>query len=313
MATGRLEVLTQAHAFRIEVDRRGLASAVLYADERGQHQRIAARYVVLAGGAIETPRLLLLSASSRAAQGLSNSSGQVGRHLTETLSWVSIGFHPDRVDSFRGLPMDGTAWEFAGPDCASAGAPGFFRIATAHGAAGFRGPAGYGQMIPGFGVEHQRRMVEMYGHGVAVAAIGEWTPNASTYVDLDPGVEDAHGFRVARISAALGPRERALLKRMADTVRAIFEAAAVKDIVAERSSLDTFEATHVLGTCRMGVNRENSVADPEGFSYDVKNLAFADGSVVPSSGWGDSPFLTITALALRTADALMARARLRAT
>jgi choline dehydrogenase-like flavoprotein len=50
------------------------------------------------------------------------------------------------------------------------------------------------------------------------------------------------------------------------------------------------------------------VADAAGISHEVPNLAFADGSLLPSSGSGDSPFLTITALAIRTADNLLVRA-----
>jgi len=58
----------------------------------------------------------------------------------------------------------------------------------------------------------------------------------------------------------------------------------------------------------MGKRPEDSVSGADGFSHEVPNLAFADGSLVPSSGSGDSPSLTITALALRTADQLLERA-----
>jgi choline dehydrogenase-like flavoprotein len=81
------------------------------------------------------------------------------------------------------------------------------------------------------------------------------------------------------------------------------------EVVEESSSLDLFNTAHTLGTCRMGVDPGESVADPDGFSHEVANLAFADGSLLPSSGSGDSPCLTIDALAIRTADKILQRAR----
>lgn len=67
-------------ALRIEHDAAGRASAVIYADAAGLQHRQRARAVCIAGNAIETPRLLLNSASARFPDGLGNGSGQVGRH-----------------------------------------------------------------------------------------------------------------------------------------------------------------------------------------------------------------------------------------
>jgi len=309
LETGRLDLRTNAQAIRIDVDGSGRAAAVIYRDASDSLHRVTGRFVVLAGGAVETARLLLLSTSPSFPDGLANRSGQVGEHLTEALFWQSTGFLPDRVDSYRGIPIDGTAWDFAIPQHRANGCVGGFRLSTAHGAAGLRGPAFYAeQLVPGFGLAHQRRMAAVFGHAVALLAIGDWLPNASTKVDLDPALRDASGLPVARITSYLGDNERALLKLMADTTRHIL-AAAGAEIVEETSAIDLFATAHVLGTCRMDVDPAASVADAGGFSHDVPNLAFADGSLVPSSGSGDSPMLTITALALRTADRLLDRAK----
>lgn len=309
MATGRLDLRSDVQAVQVEVDARGRAAAVVCRDAQGTTSRVRARFVVLAAGAVETPRLLLVSTSRAFPDGLANGSGQVGEHLTESLFWFSVGLLPERVDSYRGVPIDAIAWDFAVPTASPHGWIGGFRISTAHGAAQLRGPATYAErLIPGFGVAHQRRVAEVFGHGVALLAVGEWQPNPQTKVDLDPGRRDGSGLPVARITSFLGVNERRLLRDMADTTRAIL-AAAGAEIVEETSALDLFAATHVLGTCRMGHDPHRAVADADGFSHEVPNLAFADGSVVPSSGSGDSPMLTISALALRTADRLLARAR----
>jgi choline dehydrogenase-like flavoprotein len=129
-----------------------------------------------------------------------------------------------------------------------------------------------------------------------------------TKVDLDPSLRDPLGLPLARITSFLGENERNLLREMATTVRAVLEAARAVETAEETSSLDLFNTAHTLGTCRMGSDPATSVADPDGFCHGVPNLAIADGSLLPSSGSGDSPSLTIQALAIRTADKLLARA-----
>ena len=79
-ATGNLEVRTNAQALKIEHDKSGKVTGVLYADKDGKQQLQKARIVAVAGNSIESPRLLLNSASSMYPDGLANSSGQVGRN-----------------------------------------------------------------------------------------------------------------------------------------------------------------------------------------------------------------------------------------
>lgn len=308
LATRRLDLRTNAQAVEIEIDDHGRAAAIVYRDTNGAMRRLSARFIVLAGGAVETPRLLLLSTSAQFPNGLSNGAGQVGENLTEALFWMSVALMPERVDAHRGVPIDGTAWDFAVPGQPSRGYTGGFRLSTAHGAAGLIGPAAYAErLVPGFGLAHQREMASVFGHGVALFALGDWLPNPLTKVDLDPTLNDAARIPVARITSHLSDNERLLLKHMAEVTRSVF-AAAGAEIVEETSALDLFATAHVLGTCRMGTDAATSVADPDGFSHEVPNLAFADGSLIPSSGSGDSPMLTISALAIRTADRLIARA-----
>jgi len=310
LRTGRLDLRPSCQALRVETGDRGRASGVVYRDPAGTHHRVTARVIVLACGAVETPRLLLNSSSNLFPHGLGNGSGQVGRNLTESLFWTSVALLPERVDAQRGLAIDGSAWDFSVARERNNGCVGGFRLATAHGAAGLTGPAAYAQrLVAGFGREHQRRMAEVFGHAVSVLAVGDWLPNRDTYVDLDPSLEDGAGLPLARISSQLADNELRLLKIMADTTRAILEAAGPAEVVEETSAVDLFSATHVLGTCRMGLDPDRAVADADGFCHEVPNLAFADGSLLPSSGSGDSPALTITAMGLRTADRLIERNR----
>jgi choline dehydrogenase-like flavoprotein len=69
----------------------------------------------------------------------------------------------------------------------------------------------------------------------------------------------------------------------------------------------TLFSAHQMGTCRMGVDRETSVADPWGELHDVKGVWIGDGSAFPTSS-GTNPMITIMALAHRNAEAVAAAA-----
>src|SRR3712207_8312683 len=80
LATGKCDLRPESQAVQITHDSRGRANAVLYVDRDGNLHRQAARLVCVAGNSIETPRLLLMSASALHPDGLANSSGQAGRN-----------------------------------------------------------------------------------------------------------------------------------------------------------------------------------------------------------------------------------------
>jgi hypothetical protein len=63
--------------------------------------------------------------------------------------------------------------------------------------------------------------------------------------------------------------------------------------------------SHLLGTARMGDERDTSVVDRWGVAHDVRNLAIVDGSVFVTVG-AANPTSTISALALRAVDHLLA-------
>ncbi len=65
---------------------------------------------------------------------------------------------------------------------------------------------------------------------------------------------------------------------------------------------------HLLGTTRLGDSPETSVVDPWGKTHDVSNLYVMDGSVFVTSS-GMNPTATITALALRAVERLIAQSR----
>ncbi len=106
-ATGKLEVRPNAHVLRIEHDAKGKVTGVVYADKSGALQRQKARIVAVAGNSIESPRILLNSASNMFKDGLANSSGQVGRNYMRHLTGSVYGVFDKPVKMWRGTTMAG--------------------------------------------------------------------------------------------------------------------------------------------------------------------------------------------------------------
>lgn len=295
VATGLCVIRTGVTVTRIEANKNDTVRGVHVVNEAGEPEFIETPQLIVACGAIETPRLLL------ASDGLANESGLVGRNFMETLSWSSSGLHADKLGSFRGLPADSICWDYNAPD-AIEGVVGGCRFSTGVHEAGLNGPQAYAsRVVDGWGKAHKREMRKSFGNILTVGAIGESLPNAGSFVDLDPDATDANDMPLARIHSHLGEMELKRLQFMARKAREILNAAGGEKLVEEYGTYDYFSSTHVFGTCRMGTSPKNSVVDSYGRSHHWKNLTIMDASIFSSSGGGESPSLTIQALALRSA------------
>src|SRR5262249_8555001 len=95
LATGKLRIITHAMAREVTTDTIGMATGVSYVNTAdGREYAGRARIVVLAASACESARLLLNSTSTRFPDGLANSSGTVGRYLTDSTGLTVSGHIP---------------------------------------------------------------------------------------------------------------------------------------------------------------------------------------------------------------------------
>jgi choline dehydrogenase-like flavoprotein len=302
LASGNCTLDTISQVLSLETGDNDRVRAAIYADNDGGLHRAEADLFVVACGAVETPRLLLNSASSQAPDGLCNESGLVGRNFMETLFWTASALHPEPLDSYRGLPSDAICWDYNAPD-AIPNVIGGVRFSPATLESDLSGPLAYARrVVGGWGHQHKTAMRETFGRALAVGSIGESLPNARSFIDLDPAEKDRFGKPKARIHSHLTEMELKRLDFMAKTCRSILEAAGASELFEEYGSYDMFSATHVFGTCRMGENSAASVVDPYCRSHRWRNLMITDASIFPSSGGGESPSLSIYANSLRAAN-----------
>jgi choline dehydrogenase-like flavoprotein len=296
LATGRCIVRSDSPVVGIEAGIGDRVAAVLVGRPDGSIERILSPHLILACGAVETPRLLLASG------GLANESGEVGRNFMDTLEVIVGALHSDPQHGRRGLPDDAICWDFNAPD-AIPGVFGGFRLCNTSCENELKGLAAFAlRAVPGWGRAHAQSVRRLWGHSLHVGAIGERLPNPNSRVDLDADNRDRFGIPLAQISSWLDETDISRLRFMAAKSRQLLAASGAEDIFESYSSWDWFGATHVFGTCRMGADPATSVVNADGRSHRWRNLWITDASVFPSSGGGEAPSLTIHALSLRTAE-----------
>ncbi|HEX7089159.1 MAG TPA: GMC family oxidoreductase [Longimicrobiales bacterium] len=313
-ATGRLTLITQAMAREVTVNDRGLATGVIYIDKRtGQEKHVRARIVVLAASACESARILLNSKSSLFPHGLANSSGVVGKYLTDTTGTDVAGYIPAMED----MPPhneDGAGMHIYMPwwlDNSKLDFPRGYHIEVWGGRRmpSFGFMSGIHNYPPGggYGKELKDQYRRYYGATVGFSGRGEMIPNENCYCEIDPDVVDQWGIPVLRFHWQWSDYEYSQVRHMQETFRALI-ADMGGQVFTPMPGRDRGygianggRIIHELGVTRMGDDPNTSVLNRWCQAHDVKNLFVADGGPFVSQP-DKNPTWTILALAWRTAD-----------
>ena len=279
------------------------------ATDRPTGRRVVVRpkVVVLAGGAINTPALLLRSGVDLA--------GKVGARTFLHPVTGMIGLYARPIEGFSGAPQSVASHEFA-----------------------FRGPGKVGFFLEAAPVHPMLAATALGGFGAVHEAIMARLPQASALIALaidgflpgdDGGVVSLRRDGRIRIDYPLRPatlealREgckalaRVHLSAGAEAVFSLHERPVEIRSAAEVEKLDAarFEAgrvqlftAHQMGGCAMGSDEERSVTDVDHRLRAHENVFVVDGSVLPTS-LGVNPQITIFALAHRAAERVAAAVR----
>lgn len=294
MDSGNYELRTGAMALRIEHDDKGRVTGVVYVDSDGKEQRQKAKIVAVAGNTIESPRLLLNSASSMFPDGLANSSGQVGRNYMRHTTGSVYGIFEQPVRMWRGTTMAGVIRDEARHD-PSRGFVGGYELETL--SLGLPFMAAF--LDPGAWGREFTSAIDGYDKMAGMWIVGEDMPQETNRVTLNTDVKDEHGMPVPNVHYDDHPNDVAMRNHAYAQGEAIYRA------VGAVRTLPTppYPSTHNLGTNRMSEKPQDGVVNRYGQSHDIPNLFVSDGSQF-TTGAAENPTLTIVALAIRQADYL---------
>lgn len=301
LATGNYELRTECYVNRITTNAAGEANGAAYLDEDGDEVVQQARIVILAAGAIESARILLLSANDSAPDGLANSSGLVGKNATFHEYVYATGLFDRDVTE----PFDGYAGHYL-----SGGSMQFYETDEKRGhiCGSIIGASQVGHpinwMLPGrpaWGEAAKQVDRDYFRHSMKIGVCLHDLAVESNRVDLDPEVKDAWGVPVARITHKSHSNDLALAKWQLAKNSEILDAAGAIKISAVTPQSSTGNTFHQHGTARMGFDPSTSVLNEWCEAHDVPNLYVVDGSGF-ATALGVNPTLTMMAHAWRAAE-----------
>lgn len=300
LATGRYELRADSYVRELVLDERGRIKGAVYEDADGVVFEQEADVFLLACGAVETARLMLMSTSGRFPNGLANTNDLVGRNVTFHEYSASVATFDDPIYAWAGGGyVSASSFEFYEND-ASRGFVSGGHIAAA--GVGIPLPINWG--LPGkptWGTEAKQIDRDYFSHSMAVAMVLHDMPQHDNRVDLDDTVVDAWGLPVARITLAPHENDLAQGRFLVDRCGDILEAAGGQNVTRVYADKVTGNCSHQHGTARMGDDPQTSVTDRNCRAHEVDNLYVVDGSPFPTAT-GANPTLTIMANAWRVAE-----------
>ena len=308
---------TNAAVHTVLMDRNtGKARGVTYIDTQNKQEYEAyGKTVVLAASMVESIRILFNSKTRDFPNGLANSSGTLGRYLTEHVAFNHVeGFFPE----LAGRPTTNDD----GP-----GQVGFYIPRYNYGhkdkkkyLRGWRlnfmtgcdmGP-GPAASLPGFGLQFKKKIKETYPAQFAMSGYGEGLAFDWNYVEIDPdGLRDRLGIPQVRFHTnAEYPHAFAIIDEMYGQIEEVLKASGAEIFPYKKvAPYPLGSVTHEAGGARMGDDPRTSVLDKWNCCHDVKNVLVMDAASFVSHPEKQTT-LSIMAIAYRAADHLAEEFRL---
>jgi choline dehydrogenase-like flavoprotein len=291
------EIRANCHVSKVHVDpRANRATGVTYLHDGVEHVQ-RAKAVAVAGYSIETPRLLMLSATDAHPDGLGNDHDQLGRYLMVQGAPQTAGRFAAEVRMYKAPPPEVTSEQFYEDDPGKPYRRGFAiqNVSPL--------PITWAEHVSAQGHwgKDLREQMRGYAHWATLGALCEFLPLAHNRVTL-AGETDRHGLPVAHFAYSQCDNDKLLLRAAQEAMERILHAAGAEEVMTITRN------AHLVGGARMAARAEDGVVDAEHRVFGVDRLYIADGSVFPTQG-SANPALTIMALSARLADRMIAHGR----
>lgn len=298
--TGRLTLMPNARVRSVEV-KEGRASRVHYFDTVARsYKDVQAKVFVLAAGAIESAHILLNSK-------VANSSGLVGRYLSEHLYAAIGGFLPQLMGRKISNEDGNGAHSFIPDLTKNWRGKKFIRGYQIFPNGGMGETTFVGKQLAGFGQDWKKSIRDYHKAGVSVLFQGEVLPYRDNRIEVDEALKDDAGIPGIRFHYAWHENEDAMFRDMMEVGEELLIKAGAEYLKPRNPKPMSYgHSIHYVGTARMGTDPRTSVVTPWNVTHDVPNLLINDAAPFVTAG-NQNPTLTILALAMRASERLAER------
>jgi len=290
-------LLTNAHVVQLRTEGTGRTVTEVLFRHGASTESVSADVVVLACGAANTAKLLLLSRNEKHPHGLANGSDQVGRnymfHNSQAVLALSREENPTVFQKTLGL----NDFYFGGGE-------------------GIEFPLGNIQMVgksqePMFRGERpgETKLAPHWSlDKIARHAIDFWLSTEDLPLPENRVTVDADG----RVTLAYRPTNEVPKQRLYEQLHSMLGSLHMEPdhlfgrFAYMKNEIPVAGVAHQAGTCRFGSDPATSVLDVDCRAHELDNLYVVDASIFPSIG-AVNPALTVMANALRVGDRLLER------
>ena len=317
LATGNLDIITDAMVREVAMNAQGRATGVHYIDRTTRlDEHVSARVVIVAASALESARILLNSKSGLFPDGIGNGSGLVGKYIMDTVG-AGVG---GQIPALENTPAHNTD----GASAMHMYMPWWLYQEQARGrldfARGYHIEFGGGRRMPGFGfmgglapftegsygTQFKEDCRRYYGSFMGFDGRGEMIPNDDCYCEIDPAGVDQWGIPTLEFHWKWSEHELNQARHMQHTFAGIIDAmgGTVTGTVHEdgaRAIAAPGQIIHEVGGVIMGADPRRSVLNQYCQSWEVENLFVPDGGCFVSNA-DKNPTLSIMAIAWRSSD-----------
>ncbi len=326
LATGNVDLVTNAMAREVLTNNEGLATGISYVSTLDmQEYQVTGKTVILAASACESARLMLNSKSQRYPNGIANSSGVVGKYLHDSTGAAVGGVLPElfgrkryNEDGVGGMHVYTPWWldnkkldfprgyhiEYWGGMQQPAYGFGF-------GTEGMNGQYkvnGKTKEAGGYGASLKEDIRYFYGASVGMAGRGEGIAREDSYCEIDPSVVDKYGIPVLRFHTSWSDYEIKQAKHMKETFKEMMHnMGAIVTWGGDDNEKNNWGLSnpgniiHEAGTVRMGNDPKKAPLNKWSQAHDCKNLFCVDGGQFVSQADKNITW-TILALAMRASE-----------
>ena len=308
-----VEIRTGSNVRRI-VHKDGKATGVGYIDAKGDETFQPASLTFLSSWTLNNTRLLLLSGLGRPYDPATGKGG-VGSNLTHQAVTSATWYFEKPLNAFMGAGGSLTGFSDLDGDNFDHGPLDFLRGAYLFSALYGHRPIQYFGVAAedtkrNWGSEWKKAALAAFDHDGRASASGEHVAYRVNYMDLDPTYRDAWGDPLLRFTIDWQENERRMSRYMSDKLALLGKAAGAKKVrltgPLTRYDVNTYKSTHIQGGAIMGESPATSVVNPWLQHWDASNVFVLGASAFPQNASGN-PTLTVLALTLRVADAVVDR------
>jgi len=282
-------ILSETRALKINFSGKKAVSVDIIDQTTGEKSTIKAKTVIVSGGALASPHILLASGTDTLT-----GNENIGRHLMRHSNGVVAGVFPTKSNPENMLQKQVAIPDFyygsksgKGPD----GVWGLIQDVSSIGKGVIKANSPLGlKNIAAFASDYL----------INLLCIAEDIPQYRNRIFIDISRKDEYGMPSLMVHHRYHKRDIEVRNALYKEAKKILRKAGA--LMFYTMPIETF--SHALGTCRMGTNSKTSVVDQECRVWGTDNLYVIDSSVMPSGG-SVNPSLTIAALGLKASKEML--------